>query len=184
MQYPPCCVRTIWFYFRHSTLMWARDPTGCASVDSGPVLTGKETEPNLTGPGGRVSGHANCRAVAEQSYFQVLWFSFYPSRILQPRVQFLSSSLPDDVSCFCNGFLSVCALCFAHFRRCAARQMSGSQVSVVTSLFLIVVILCKDLCPQTKTNLMLLLCRLGCKSSQYFTSNMLGSAPDKLLGSI
>lgn len=147
---------------------------GCASVDSGPVLTGKETEPNLTGPGGRVSGHANCRAVAEQSYFQVLWFSFYPSRILQPRVHFLSSSLPDDVSCFCNGFLSVCVLCFARFRRCAARQpLSGSQVSVVSSLFLIVVILCKDLCPQTKTNLVLLLCRLGRKSSQYFTSNML-----------
>lgn len=147
---------------------------GCASVDSGPVLTGKETEPNLTGPGGRVSGHANCRAVAEQSYFQVLWFSFYPSRILQPRVHFLSSSLPDDVSCFCNGFLSVCVLCFARFRRCAARQpLSGSQVSVVSSLFLIVVILCKDLCPQTKTNLMLLLCRLGHKRSQYFTSNML-----------
>lgn len=64
-----------------------------------------------------LSGHANCRAVAEQSYFQVLWFSFYPIRILQPRVQFLSSSLPDDVSvsCFCNGFLSVCVLCFAHF---------------------------------------------------------------------
>lgn len=41
----------------------------------------KETEPNLTGPGVRLSGHANCSAVAERGYFQVLWFSFYPVRI-------------------------------------------------------------------------------------------------------
>lgn len=41
----------------------------------------KETEPNLTGPGVRLSGHANCSAVAEHGYFQVLWFSFHPIRI-------------------------------------------------------------------------------------------------------
>ncbi len=58
-----------------------------AYFDSGPFLTGKQMEPNLTGPGVRLSGHVNCSAVAEHGYFQVLWFSFYPIRIWQPRVQ-------------------------------------------------------------------------------------------------
>lgn len=137
MQYLPCCVRTIWFYFRHSTLMWARDPTGRVSVDSGPVLTGKEPEPNLTGPGGRVS---QAMLIVElwrnKAIFRCCGFTFIQSgsysRVSSSWVvlyQMMSRSLA-FVMVFCPS-----VSCADFFRCYAARQtLSGSQVSVGTSL--------------------------------------------------
>lgn len=43
------------------------------------------TQPDSTEPGARLHGRFNCSVGSKHDYSQVLWFSFYPSRIWQQR---------------------------------------------------------------------------------------------------
>lgn len=106
------------------------------------------TQPDSTEPGARLHGRFNCSVGSKHDYSQVLWFSFYPSRIWQQRSVTIQL-FTDDVSCFClcNCFLSIRVLCFARlsFPSIPDKRLKSCH-------FLIVVILSGVLRPQTKTN--------------------------------